>query len=234
MSHFAVGVLHREDQNIEDLLTPYSENIAVDPYIRYTREQAIAKVREDGHDDWTDDQCFEYFAEDYDEQNVDEQGNIWSMYNPKSKWDWWCIGGRFDGFKVKGSDYAHDEAKVCEIDFSPDESDCEYYRRFWEVNIEGKPLSPDEDKDNYFAVYNNDYYTRFYSDKEDFVKRKTQFLLRAIITPDGEWHERGEMGWFGVSSENPEEARDWDEHFKERYIDTAEPDWILTLVDCHI
>ena len=29
------------------------------------------------------------------------------------------------------------------------------------------------------------------------------------MTPDGEWHEQGEMGWWGLSSETDEEALGW-------------------------
>lgn len=47
MSHFAVLVLHEEDQSIEDLLAPYDENLEVKPYIKYTRTQAINKMREE-------------------------------------------------------------------------------------------------------------------------------------------------------------------------------------------
>ena len=47
MSHFAVLVLHEEDQSIENLLAPYSENLEVEPYIKYTRIQAINKMRKD-------------------------------------------------------------------------------------------------------------------------------------------------------------------------------------------
>ena len=39
---------------------------------------------------------------------------------------------------------------------------------------------------------------------------------------------------FGCSSESAEDSRDWYGHYKERFLDTADPDWILTIVDCHI
>jgi hypothetical protein len=39
------------------------------------------------------------------------------------------------------------------------------------------------------------------------------------------------MGWWGISSN---EEADWDKKYKERFIDTANPAWILTIVDCHI
>ena len=52
--------------------------------------------------------------------------------------------------------------------------------------------------------------------------------------PDGKWISPGEMGWFGASSETEEEACEWDLYYRERFIDTANPEWTLTIVDCHI
>lgn len=48
MSHFEVLVFTRENEGtVDDLLAPFDENIEYDPYIKYTREQAIEKVRKD-------------------------------------------------------------------------------------------------------------------------------------------------------------------------------------------
>ncbi len=46
MSHFSVAVFHRADQSVESLLAPYDENIKVEPYLEYTRQQAIDFARE--------------------------------------------------------------------------------------------------------------------------------------------------------------------------------------------
>lgn len=56
----------------------------------------------------------------------------------------------------------------------------------------------------------------------------------AVVTPDGEWHEPGAVGWFGAIEATCSELREWREHYKERFIDTADPEWVLTIVDCHI
>ena len=48
------------------------------------------------------------------------------------------------------------------------------------------------------------------------------------------WYAEGNMGWFGCSSATPEEFKKWCEHYKEIFLDNADPDWILTIVDCHI
>ena len=45
MSHFCVYVFHDENTTVDELLAPYDENIEFAPYVLYTKEQAIAKVR---------------------------------------------------------------------------------------------------------------------------------------------------------------------------------------------
>lgn len=49
---------------------------------------------------------------------------------------------------------------------------------------------------------------------------------------DGEWNDRGEMGWFGISS-GEDEARDWDSEFSAKLESLAPEKWVV-VVDCHI
>ena len=211
MSHFCVYVFHDKNTSVSQLLAPYDENIELAPYVLYTKEQAIAKVRSDmekyrdsiykeyladpikykekwGNNknhinyienefpkilNWTDEECYEEIAKWKREDGlVAEDGSILSKYNPKSKWDWYQIGGRWSN-SVPG-----DEVKMSEI-----------------------PIE----------------------------KIETPY---AFVTPDGEWVERGEMGWFGVGS-NEMDKDEWDVKFRE-YLKTLDKDIILTQVDCHI
>ena len=237
MSHFAVAVFHEEDQDIDDLLAPYSENLEVEPYIAYTKEQAIRHCKEHWRDEYTagksDEELWKALAMEYN-NNTDKEGNIYSTYNPDSKWDWYQVGGRWSGhLKLKPScEYeCADEAYVHEVDFSDDLEEYLYALRFWDVVVDGKPQ---KDGEEIFSFYGPKYYLDYYGDRETYARRVSQWIVRAVVTPDGVWHEKGEMGWFGCSSESPEEAGDWDDHFKERFIDTADPDWVITIVDCHI
>lgn len=86
MSHFLVAVFHRRNQDYDDLLSPYSENLSVEPYMRFTREEAIDYARKNwsGYEEKSDDECWQAVADDYD--STDDFGNIYSTYNPKSKW----------------------------------------------------------------------------------------------------------------------------------------------------
>lgn len=211
MSHFCVYVFHDENTTVDELLAPYDENIEFAPYVLYTKEQAIAKVRSEIEDfrngiykeyledpvkykeewgnnkrhidylenefpkklNWTDEECYEDIAKWRREEGmVAEDGSILSTRNPKSKWDWYQVGGRWRG-GIPG-----DEVKMSEVDI--DTIDTPY----------------------------------------------------AFVTTDGEWVERGEMGWFGISSNEMNED-EWDAKFRE-YLKTLDKDIILTLVDCHI
>ena len=67
-----------------------------------------------------------------------------------------------------------------------------------------------------------------------FNNKMEDFNTYAVLRPDGEWIEPGEMGWWGVSYATPEEEERFMENYKKDIIDTANKDWTLTIVDCHI
>ena len=66
---------------------------------------------------WTDDECYEYKREMFDDDMVDAEGNLWSIYNPNAKWDWYSEGGRWNGVLVTKNGKEVNEANVSEIDF---------------------------------------------------------------------------------------------------------------------
>ena len=264
MSHFTVAVFSDGTKTVDELLSLYNENIEVAPYISETKEQMIERAKERKADyierknkdeetsDWmqqyidasTDEELYQCeFDDDY---QYDADGNQLSTYNPDSKWDWYSIGGRWNGMlKAKTGLHGggglfspnrreqgkYDSAKVSDIDFSPDEEIYKKSIRFWEVVVDKQELLPGEDKNNFFNYYKESYYTSRYGDKETYARLQASFSTFAVITPDGKWYEKGKMGWWAAVS-NEEMA--WDEKYKERFIDTANLDWTLTIVDCHI
>ncbi len=229
MSHFSVAVFHRADQSVESLLAPYDENIKVKPYLEYTKQQAIDFAREHYDDckDLPDEKCWAIMA---DCKETDSDGNIYSTYNPNSKWDWWVVGGRFNK-QLKVGKVLRDEAYVKDIDFSQDKEAYKDALDFWDVFMGDKPRTPGKD---YMTLFSKQYYKDYYGDRETYAKYMSHFRTYAVITPDGKWYAEGKMGWFGCSSATPEEFKKWCEHYKEIFLDNADPDWILTIVDCHI
>lgn len=229
MSHFTVAVFHKKNQDIAKLLAPYDENLEVDSFIWKTKEEAISYARENYETEgMTDEECWNMMSNGAE---TDAEGNIYTTYNPKSKWDWWTEGGRYsDMLKTKTGETV-DSGRIADLDFSPDKEEYENALHFWDVVVDHKPQKPDEEIQSF---WNEQYYKDYYGDRETYAKTMASFSTYAVITPDGEWHAPGEMGWFGCSSEGPDESKEWYAKYKERFIDSADPDLYLTIVDCHI
>ena len=252
------------------------------------------------------------------EGGVDEKG-IYCLetYNPKSKWDWYSVGGRWSGFfklrngavgikgdgrpspfeeivlkaLKKGSEMANivgadaeispdpenerrapegyaDQAQVKSIDFDTMrlEAAMRNFVKFktYEPAFKGQDIplwnvfrqtfkDIDEARKAYFQVpvikamheiadkrkdflWFEELREEFCNgDLEAFMREK---ILDAISTfavvKDGEWIEKGKMGWFGMSSDDAKDREKWRNEFFERFIMPLDPETWLTCVDCHI
>lgn len=70
-------------------------------------------------------------------------------------------------------------------------------------------------------------------DEEAFVaKQRDNALVTFAVVKDGEWFERGNMGWWGIVTDK-KDSDDWLRMFNE-YLDGLDPETYLTIVDCHI
>jgi len=106
MSHFLMGVVVPRDEvkdydfesYINGMMEKYSENLEVEGYIDVTKEEVLKKYEEHCQDK---SESVANFWEDWSGGKLDEEGNGLSTYNPDSKWDWYVIGGRWDG-AIKG------------------------------------------------------------------------------------------------------------------------------------
>lgn len=189
---------------------------------------------------------------------VDNKGEVIELIrrtNPNSKWDWYQVGGRYSGLlKLKPTatsgehgekswinddmvipDNYVDSAKVKDVDFSVDEEQYNDALRFWEMFVEGsEPSNSKEEEMLRFVFYKPEYYINRYKNKEQYALITASMTTYAVITPDGEWHSKGEMGYWACSSESDEESLLWDKSYMERFVDTSDPEWTLTIVDCHI
>lgn len=236
MSHFSVAVITKGkpcNGEIEEILRPYCE------------------CYEEG---WND----EYFTfEPADEEDEESEGYY---YNPDARWDWFSIGGRWAGLirtKKKEDVEVHSESSwIWKNDRDPYESkeegifkvDCcrikdiittdenEYKKglRFWELVVEGQaPQTEDEEEIKKFCIYKPEYYLQAYKTKENYAKARSQFSTYAVVK-DGEWYEAGRMGWWGISSAEPEDEANWENEYFDLVFAEAEEDEYLTIVDCHI
>ena len=130
-------------------------------------------------------------------------------------------------------DYHFDCARLADIDFSQDLEAYENAKRFWEVAVEGGSLRTGENPQDFQAFWKPEYYTERYANKEEYAKRMSNFSTHAFLTPDGEWHEQGNMGWFATNDATNDSISLYYEAF-EKVIKETPSDYYMTIVDCHI
>jgi hypothetical protein len=206
MTHFTVGIIlpkgvSAAEGHIAEAMDPYFEHADVEPYVCYTLEQAATDItgeihrleliisRHEPHYDiskcrqqldqlrvMTPEQKYAAYIRHHERFN--DQGEPVSTCNPDSKWDWYVIGGRWDG-------WINDRDASCE------------------------------------CLADNTALT-----EESIARDK---IPHAIITPDGVWHERGQMGWWAtLLTEN----ENWDQEAKA--LLAQYPGHRVVLVDAHV
>jgi len=60
-------------------------------HIKYLQEEFPLKLK------WTDEEHYQKIIEYYNQDQINKDGSTNEIYNPNSKWDWYTIGGRWDG-----------------------------------------------------------------------------------------------------------------------------------------
>ena len=164
-----------------------------------------------------------------------------TTYNPDSKWDCWTLGGRWTG-SLDGYDPSKDpkNIEVCNLcGGSGDRPEWVIYKK-----VKGKKVRTF--KDDWAKECNG---CNGCKGTGKSVKWPTQWkkhpgdtgLVKtikekddppfAVLTPEGEWYEKGEMGWFGISS-NEKEISEWKKTVKELYEKYQE--CLVAVGDCHI
>ena len=240
MSHFAVAVIVHKEDDLPGLLAPYQENNMGDCPREYLEFVNVEKEYLETYKSSVENQAFaeEYptFSDymrhyaGYDAPDP-ETGKYGYWHNPNSKWDWWQIGGRATGwFRTKAGERVN-ACKLADLDTEPDKKEYKEALRFWEIVVEGAELLPGENRP--FFLFKKSYYIDQYGSKEQYAAEQADRAPWAYITPDGKWHEKGSMGWFGMSDATMDSRKTYRESWKEA-IASAEPTDLVVIVDCHI
>lgn len=155
-------------------------------------------------------------------------GTYMSTYNPQSKWDWYKVGGRYTGafdenYKPENDERNKETCRVCggtgyRID------------KIAEEMRETDPNFKCNGCKNGIAIKWPTEWVDYDGDIKP-VREITNPSAYAILTPDGKWYERGEMGWFGISS-NDKDKLFWEAEIIAILADNQ--DCMAVCVDCHI
>lgn len=226
MSHFSVAVFTKEGgASVKQLLEKYWENLETPKYIKYTKEQLIEKVKKE---------IKEFAQTTYAEFLKDKEA-----YMEKKMKD------HHDPHNDPHIKYLENEfpKKLKWSDEEIYQNQLEYYDEE-DISSDGGIYSTHNPhaKWDWYQIGGRwrNYLNAKYAADTDSAKVKNvnfsnnNFNTFAVVTPDGEWHECGEMFWFGIHSASSEEIEEWEKNYKKRFIDTADPEWTITIVDCHI
>ena len=162
---------------------------------------------------------------------TDRAGNLYTTSNPDAKWDWWTIGGRWNGLLRLKNGERTNSARVKDIDFSLDEEVYSKALRFWDIVVDHKPLEAGEEEP--LTLCSEEYYRKYYQDRDTYARMQAQFSTFAVLNANGIWEEKGKCGWFGMSNETPQEAENWEDKYIDNFIKCNE-ELYLTIIDCHI
>ena len=232
MSHYCVAVFCNEpdDMSFDELLAPYSETD--EKYMEFVPsenlEERYQKYKEKNPETTMD---FEEFAEDY--CGCELRDGIWGrVYNPNAKWDWYTLDGREDifenipGQKPEGNYYRY---RKNQLNFYP-KIDLTKESIFWDHYVEQKPIP--EGSEPPCSFFKREFYLERYGSKEQYLKEMGTVTPYAFVTPDGEWHAPGNMGWFACSDETAESTNEYIEEWY-MFINSSDNPYV-SFVDCHI
>lgn len=253
MSHFAVLVVVPKNDDYESnmvgLLEPYSENLEVPEY-----EESCCCVNTIASNEARN-QAEKIFGSIGDIRNMFfERADIKKLDNRKA-----CLEKRYYGIEEPPlneekkalfenlNDKISEEYKTALIPYN------DYIDRAGEEHPMFNKANPDCSECNGTGVRTTTYNPDSKWDWYEIGGRWNDFLdlgsniigiptiieafkkqdkgVYAIVTPDGAWHEKGEMGWWGISSN---ENENWNKDMFDVLEEYNSDEYIGIIVDCHI
>lgn len=178
------------------------------------------------------------------------KGWYWSQYNPDSKWDWYVVGGRWTGFLAPEYDpYTDPEnLETCSLCAGTGVRPDMPVFADGASPFESKPVRTEAAKCNgcegkgtsvKFSLRPFDGDTKPVSEWIALMdaqagkdEKDEKYVPYCVVTPDKKWHQRGDMGWFGMSS-NEKDKDNWIRQVREA-VDAYKDGYLAVVVDFHI
>jgi len=283
--------------NVDEQLSKYDENKSLETPVvtgdvseeeKNSIIEFYKKPENGGLEYPTFDELYAEKGKDWNDNLYEKRDDKWvkiSTYNPHSKWDWYELGGRWNGFlKLKEGTQGNncrrswanrdceaghcDETNKKNIDVegmrdSAGVNAGEYYDKVmtyikdtpiptkWSVFRE-RLINNEINVDEARSLYHNQPRLKAVSTEEarkelgwfieidDFDISREEYIQRArnkalsthAIVKNGEWYQQGEMGWWGMSTDEMTDD-EWDKKVTEMF-DELPDDTLISIIDCHI
>lgn len=231
-----------------------------DQYVKFiVAEEGEEALREEYKDNKDDYDCFEEFITDYYGYEI-QDGKVGRLTNPNCQWDWWTVGGRWSNRLISKDGESGDCEVKSKIDFIamkkrsvdnhlPSYDDVHQKLKgeswlSWNHVRDSMGLSIKEARETYHdqvaiklirKMYDNPFFDvdQFLASRDEYISQKEfEGISCFAILHDGNWIQKGDMGWWGCVSEE-KDPQEWSEIFEEA-INKIPDDYTLVVVDCHI
>ena len=193
---------------------------------------------------WTDAQIYKDQIRWYEKEDIGKDGEVYTTRNPKSKWDWYSLGGRWMGY-FKSKEGVKFQLGVSDMGDNKPEAGYADAIKKGDVDWDGMRLDSFHKTEKNWREYEkalktgklkgNDAYWRYGIEKKetkkDYLARQCSIATYAVLK-DGEWFQKGQMGMFGMGHHEMSEKK-WIESF-DKMINSLSEDTLLSLYDCHI
>lgn len=182
----------------------------------------------------------DYFG---DPEDFDADGNLLSTYNPMSRWDYWSHGTWQSFVSLEGEET--DTIRAKDVDWkatnAPRRGERAQLLERWRHLALGKVpggLTGEEREKWLDAEYgplrpDTGALKERYGSFDAYLRASCALVPYAVVDPDG-WRAPGRVGWFGMSTETPEQYAQWRDVTLPEIFGSLGPDDVLYLLDCHI
>lgn len=221
-----------EEDELEDALAPYSEHIELDEpvknYLSFDEIYGYAvrsnmitqgdELQPHHIEDWLMNVNEGISEHDEERFHIDENGVYQNTYyNPNGKWDWWAIGGRWDGFFIDSNNKRVNLIRKKDLNlYNLLEENRKELSNIYDREIE-RYRTGQIDKSYIKIAYNIDPD----KPKEDYLNSARLYTCAAL--KDGMWYEPDNS--FHITNE-------WIDTFS-KILESADDDDLLVLIDCH-
>lgn len=175
-------------------------------------------------------------------ENENGEIEFYDITNPNAKWDWWSIGGRFQNHMrdIYGDCPICSPKNEISLEIPKREKEEENRDKYRKIKAIINDRDIETERDDIIAdleavytffclIYNLDDFINFTED--EYVAKRSSVCPLAILY-DGEWYERGELGYWGVVLDE-KDSLDWENIFMNIWNSIPDNYWV-TVVDYHI